>query len=112
MPSVDTPSPTDPNSTAGNYSGGMASRMAGPAESEEGTGVDSTSAASRPDPQQALSNAVQVARKADEDMMALSTQFPQASPEIRKAREAIRAVLKKIVANPGGSEPPAPRTGV
>jgi phage shock protein A len=62
------------------------------------------------DPQQQLSSAVQVVRQAEESIVALSQQFPQVSDEVRKVRESLRSLLQKIVSNPGGQEPPAPRT--
>ena len=108
MSRVETPTASDPNSSAGNFSG--ASRMAG-ASADAPSGADGSQQSAQGDPQQALANAVSVIRQTEQSIVAISQQFPQASAEIRKAREAIRSVLKKIVSNPGGSEPPAPRTG-
>lgn len=116
MASLNTPAPTDPDSTAGNYGG--AARMAGPAEDsgnavqpDMGGGGDS-SAGGTGGAQQALSNATAVIRKCEESITALSKQFPQASKEIRQAISAVRSVLQKIVSNPGGPEPTAPRSGM
>lgn len=64
------------------------------------------------DPQQALANAVNVIREAEQSIVDLSRQFPEASEEVRQVRASLRKLLTKIVANPGGSEPIAPRTGM
>lgn len=44
-------------------------------------------------------------------LIQLGKQFPTAAPSIRKASEAVRAVLRQIIANPGGPEPTAPDIG-
>ena len=60
------------------------------------------------DPEQALSGAVQVIRMAEQSLVDLSKQFPQAASEVRNARNAIRSILKKIVSNPGAAPAATP----
>lgn len=115
---IQSPGTSDPNSS-GNFS--PISRMAGGAGSGPGGapgagGVGSDgpmgpSGSPMPaggDPQQAMAAATETIRGIESAIEALSSQFPQIAPEARRAREAVRSLLMRIVANPGGAEPAAP----
>lgn len=60
------------------------------------------------DPQAALAAITETIRGVEQTIEAVSSQFPEAAQEARRAREAVRALLMRIVANPGGAEPAAP----
>lgn len=55
----------------------------------------------------ALGSVVEVIRDTQQTLQSLAQQFPVAAPEIRKANDAVTAVLQRIVST-GGAEPPAP----
>lgn len=94
--------PVDPASAAPSY-GGM-SRMTGGAE--EGVGPDEGAA----DPQKALANLVQTIRMCDESVMSVAGNNPELAKEVRAARAALSAILKKAIAGTGGSSEVNPRT--
>lgn len=106
MSRIETPSNPDPNAS------GTVSRMAGgPSASSLDTLGDRDDMGMTPaDPSQMLSAGVAMCSKADQLMVTLSESFPQISPDIREARAAIGKVVQALVSNPGGGEPPAPRT--
>lgn len=102
---------TDADTDAAPFGG--AARMAGNTSAD----VGSTSPASgspgvtgQQDAQRQLSSVVQVIRQSEESLMGIAGSFPQAAKEIRDARAAIRAVLTKIVSEPGGQAPASPNT--
>lgn len=98
---------SDPQSSAGNFS--PISRMAGMDQGQGGpTGPSGGQLPAGGDPQAALASATESVRQVESTIEALSAQFPQVAPEARRAREAVRALLMRIVANPGGAEPAAP----
>src|SRR5438128_8975349 len=98
---VETPSAPDPSSTAPSFGG--ASRMATPDTGDQPPDATGQMPGATNDPQQALSGAVQVIRAAEQSLVDLSKQFPQAAAEVRNARNAIRSILKKIVSSPGAA---------
>lgn len=56
----------------------------------------------------ALTAVVEQVRGMEQQLQSLAQQFPAAAPEIRRATESVRAVLKRIVSSPSQPEPPAP----
>jgi hypothetical protein len=108
MASIRTAMPTDPNSTAQNFGG--VSRMAGTDSDVDSTSQSADSGQGQADPQRALANMIQTIRQCEEQLMSVAGNNPQLAKEVRDARSALRAVIKRAVSNPGGSEPPAPRT--
>lgn len=102
--------PTSPlgsaGSGAGNSGGGFGpSQLAGDSGEQETSGVPGMS----PDAESnALGSVVEVIRDTEQTLQSLAQQFPVAAPEIRRASDAVRAVLQRIVSSPGGAEPPAP----
>lgn len=50
-------------------------------------------------------------RGMETDLMDIAQQFPAVGPAGQKAVEAIRGVLRQIIANPGGPEPASPNIG-
>ncbi len=58
----------------------------------------------------ALGSVVEQVRGMEQGLLSLSQQFPAAAPEVRRAIEGVRAVLKRIVSSPTEAEPPAPRS--
>lgn len=107
---IDTPMATDPNSGAGNFR--PISRMAGDDGSGAGasgpTGPSGSPMSAGGDPQAALAAVTETIRGIDSAIESISSQFPEASQESRRARDAVRALMMRIVANPGGAEPAAP----
>ena len=61
------------------------------------------------DPQAALASVTSVISDIESQLTALGKSFPQAAPELRQAIQSVRAVMMRIVSNPGGAEPAAPR---
>ena len=47
-------------------------------------------------------------RQMEQDVTGMARQFPSAAQASRQVQEGLRAMLRQIVANPGGSEPPSP----
>lgn len=59
----------------------------------------------------ALQAVVELVRGMEQGLTGLAQQFPTAAPEIRRAVDAVRAVLQRIVSSPGQDmEPPAPQS--
>lgn len=105
---IESPMASDPNSTAGFNS---ISRMAGsPAvPGQNPTGPDGSAMNAGGDPQAALASVTGVISGIEDQLTSLSKQFPQASNEIRTAIQAVHSVMMRVVSNPGGPEPAAPR---
>jgi hypothetical protein len=110
MASVQTPQPTDPDSTAQNYSG--MSRMAGSDNEDSPSGQTSGPSGQDNDPSKALANMTNTIRECEERIMSVAGSNPRVAKEVRDVRGALRKLMAAIVSNPGGSEPPAPRTGL
>lgn len=47
-------------------------------------------------------------REMETSVTEMARQFPSAAQASRQVQEGLRAMLRQIVANPGGSEPPSP----
>jgi hypothetical protein len=49
-------------------------------------------------------------RDIEQGVLSLAKEFPAVAPEVRRAVEGVRNVLKRILAQPGAQEPQAPRS--
>lgn len=107
MASVETPMPTDPNSTAQNY--GSLRRMAG--GDDGGQTSPDQGQSGQEDPQRALANVTNTLRECDEKIMSVAGSNPKVAKQVRDVRQAISRLTAALVSNPGGSEAPAPRSG-
>jgi molybdenum-dependent DNA-binding transcriptional regulator ModE len=47
-------------------------------------------------------------REMETSVTEMARQFPSAAQASRQVQEGLRAMLRQIVANPGGQEPPSP----
>lgn len=106
---------SSPNPGGSGGSGGFGpSQLAGPSASQApgpGGSDSPDTPGSSPDSQaNALQATVEQVRTIEQGMLSLAQQFPQAAPEVRRAVDAIRAVLQRIVSSPSQQEPPAPQS--
>ena len=76
-------------------------------------GQDSSSSPSTPSPQgpsqrDQLLGAVERTRKMDQDLEALAKTFPAVGPDVSKARDLVKSIMRKIASSPGMAEPQGP----
>jgi hypothetical protein len=76
--------------------GEAADRLAGSDDTQEQSG------------QSGMRNVVMEIRRMEQRVIELARQFPTAAKSARQVSEGIRAMLRQIVANPGGPEPLSP----
>jgi len=90
--------PVDPKPTQspGPMAGAAAERLAEDGNPSEQQG------------QSGMRNLVMEIRQMDTRVVQIARQFPMAAKAARQVSEGIRAMLRQIVANPGGEEPPSP----
>jgi len=58
-----------------------------------------------------LTQATEVVRNIEQQLLSLAQQFSAVAPDVRRAIESVRNVAKRIVSQPGMQEPQAPRSG-
>ena len=64
------------------------------------------------DQSKALANMTNTVRECEERILSVAGNNPRVAQQVRDVRSALRKLMAAIVSNPGGSEPPAPRTGL
>ena len=112
-------SPDDTPSPPGGTAPGPAT-LAGTAGAADRTGQTPTPEGGGPGGgmSQMLGQGLQQVQQTEMMMGQLASQFPAASPPLRRAQaalsdaaEALRAAMKQIMTNPGQPEPPSPAIG-
>ncbi len=95
----------NPSNPSGDFGPSQLAGMAPEPDMDEGnSGVGGS-----PDAQSnALQAVVEQVRSMEQGLSGLAQLFPAAAPEIRRAVDAVRAVLQRIVSSPSQPEPPAP----